>query len=34
MGWETRDNRAYYYRKRRTGNTVQSEYVGTVSLIF
>ncbi|MCK4849724.1 MAG: hypothetical protein KAT11_00160 [Phycisphaerae bacterium] len=28
MGWETRGNRSYYYRKRRVGGRVVSEYVG------
>ncbi len=28
MGWETRDGRDYYYRKRRVGGQVESVYVG------
>ena len=28
MGWEDRDGRRYYYRKRREGERVVSEYVG------
>lgn len=28
MGWEQRGNGLYYYRKRRIGDTVVSEYVG------
>jgi hypothetical protein len=28
MGWEKRGNQLYYYRKRREGDTVVSEYVG------
>jgi hypothetical protein len=28
MGWETRDGRDYYYRKRRVGGQVVSVYVG------
>jgi hypothetical protein len=28
MAWETRGNGRYYYRKRRAGNTVCSEYIG------
>jgi predicted secreted protein len=28
MGWEKRGNGLYYYRKRRIGDTVVSEYVG------
>jgi hypothetical protein len=31
MGWETRGTRRYYYRKRREGQRVVSEYVGTSS---
>ena len=29
MGWETRGNRQYYYRKARIGGRVRSEYVGS-----
>ena len=29
MAWETRRDRRYYYRKRRIGNRVISEYIGT-----
>jgi len=29
MGWERRRKREYYYRKRRIGDRVVSEYVGT-----
>lgn len=29
MGWEKRGERKYYYRKRRVGERVVSEYVGT-----
>jgi hypothetical protein len=29
MGWESRGNRLYYYRKRREGQRVVSEYLGT-----
>jgi hypothetical protein len=29
MGWEQRGNTRYYYRKRREGDCVVSEYVGT-----
>lgn len=29
MGWEDRDGRQYYYRKRRQGKQVVSEYVGS-----
>jgi len=29
MAWETRNNRRYYYRKRRLGRSVVSEYQGT-----
>src|SRR5688572_7366230 len=29
MAWETRDNQRYYYRKRRVGRRVVSEYVGS-----
>ena len=29
MGWEYRNGRRYYYRKRREGRRVASEYVGT-----
>ena len=28
MSWEKRSNRQYYYRKRRLGNRVSSEYIG------
>jgi hypothetical protein len=28
MGWENRSSRQYYYRKRRKGKQVVSEYVG------
>jgi hypothetical protein len=28
MAWETRGNGQYYYRKKRIGNKVYSEYVG------
>ena len=28
MGWETRGNNQYYYRKKRVGDRVLSEYVG------
>lgn len=28
MGWETRDGRDFYYRKRRVGGRVESIYVG------
>lgn len=28
MGWETRGNGSYYYRKVRDGGRVRSEYVG------
>lgn len=28
MGWEERGNRSYYYRKRRIGDQVRSEYMG------
>ena len=28
MAWEQRGNRSYYYRKRREGHRVISEYVG------
>ncbi len=28
MPWEQRENRKYYYRKVRTGNHVQSIYIG------
>lgn len=28
MGWEQRGNKSYYYRKRREGGRVRSEYVG------
>jgi hypothetical protein len=29
MAWEQRNNRRYYYRKRRDGQRVISEYVGS-----
>ena len=29
MGWESRGDRLYYYRKRREGQHVVSEYIGT-----
>ena len=29
MAWEDRNGRRYYYRKRREGGSVVSEYVGT-----
>jgi len=29
MGWERRGNSRYYYRKRREGDRVVSEYVGS-----
>ena len=29
MGWEERSGRQYYYRKRREGQRVISEYIGT-----
>lgn len=32
MGWETRSGHRYYYRKRRDGDRVVSEYVGTGEL--
>jgi hypothetical protein len=32
MGWEQRSNQRYYYRKRRQGDRVVSEYVGTGEL--
>jgi hypothetical protein len=32
MAWETRGNREYYYTKRREGQRVISEYVGTGEL--
>ena len=28
MGWEKRGNNKYYYRKKRVGNKVFSEYIG------
>ena len=32
MGWEKRGNGLYYYRKKRVGQRVMSEYMGTGSL--
>ena len=32
MAWEQRGNRRYYYRKRRQGGRVSSEYVGAGEL--
>ena len=32
MGWENRGKRQYYYRKRREGRRVVSQYVGTGEL--
>jgi len=32
MGWEERKGRLYYYRKRREGNRVVSEYLGSGEL--
>ncbi len=32
MAWEQRSNRRYYYRKRRDGQRVTSEYVGSGAL--
>jgi hypothetical protein len=32
MGWEKRSNGLYYYRKRREGGRVVSEYVGSGEL--
>ena len=32
MGWEERGGRSYYYRKRREGRRVFSEYVGSGEL--
>jgi hypothetical protein len=29
MGWENHQGRSYYYRKRREGKRVVSEYIGT-----
>ena len=29
MAWEDRDGRRYYYRKRRVGRRVVSEYIGS-----
>lgn len=31
MGWEARGNRKYYYRKKRQGKRVVSNYLGTGS---
>ena len=28
MAWETRGNRSYFYRKKRVGGKVKSEYIG------
>lgn len=33
MAWEERNGKLYYYRKRRIGQTVVSEYVGSGSLV-
>ena len=32
MGWEKRGNKKFYYRKKRMGQRVVSEYMGTGSL--
>jgi hypothetical protein len=32
MGWEQRENKRYYYRKRRQSERVVSEYVGSGAL--
>lgn len=32
MGWETRGGQSYFYRKRRDGGRVTSEYVGAGAL--
>lgn len=32
MAWEARGNRSYFYRKKRTGGKVKSEYVGSGEL--
>ena len=32
MGWETRGNNTYYYKKKRQGTKVVSEYAGTGDL--
>src|SRR5215469_285472 len=32
MGWERRNERSYYYRKRRVGEKVVSEYIGSGSV--
>ena len=29
MAWESRRNKSYYYRKRKVGGKVHSEYIGT-----
>lgn len=29
MGWEKRGNKKYYYRKKRIGKKVNSEYIGS-----
>jgi hypothetical protein len=33
MGWEERNGKLYYYRKKRIGNTVVSEYIGSGPLV-